>query len=82
MIQNKFDLNQALYDALVNTTKENVEKHVAVFLEISQKTGISPEELDKIILGRVQDGGASVVQVYYSILGYMQSHKMDTNHIL
>ena len=82
MIQKKYDLTKALYDALVNVTEENVKEHSAVFVEIAQKTGISLEELERIILGRVQNGSATVVQVYYSILGYMQSHKMNTGHIL
>jgi hypothetical protein len=78
----KFDLKQALYNSLVRVTPGNKDERVVIFLGIVKNTGISVEELDKLLTGRLKDGSNSVVQVYYSILGYMQSHKMDTSHIL
>jgi hypothetical protein len=80
----KFDLERALYDAMDRIAKENTNQSVKVFTEILQKTGITPDEMKAIIAGHVkaEGGTATINQLYYSIIGYMRSHKMDTGHIL
>jgi replication initiation and membrane attachment protein DnaB len=80
----KFDLERALYDAMDGIAKENTNQSADVFTEILQKTGITPDEMKKIIAGRIKaEGGIMTInQLYYSIIGYMRSHKMETGHIL
>jgi hypothetical protein len=91
MNKRKFDLVQALRDASEawhygerNEAGEyECEEEAAVWRKITRKTGLTKDELDKITLDCFEKkGSASELHVYYSIMHYMRSHKMDTGHIL
>jgi hypothetical protein len=85
----KFDLVQALRDASEawrNGERNEggyCEEEATVWRKITRKTGLTKDKLDKITQECFErKGNASELHVYYSIMHYMRSHKIDTGHIL